>query len=68
MNVESQELKALRAMLDNYERQHGTIAETFAESTNCSGSCYAYCNGSCTSGCSSYCDGSSGMCWNRSRR
>lgn len=57
MNIQKQELEALRTMLDNYKQEHRTIATDFAESINC------YCGGSCTNSCSRYCDGNSNVCW-----
>lgn len=62
MNIEIQELSALRTMLENYKQQHGTIAASSTESINC------YCGGSCTASCSSYCDGTGsggGVCWTK---
>jgi hypothetical protein len=67
LNIDDQEVLKLRALLESYKQQHGTIAIGFAESTNtvlpgcatCSGQC---CN-SCTTTCVSYCDGNSGYCW-----
>lgn len=62
MNIADQEVSKLRALLESYKLQHGTIATGSSESTNCY-TCSGSCNNFCTHYCDSYCDGNSGSCW-----
>lgn len=58
MNIKEEEISKLKAMLDGYKAQHGTVSEEMVQTANCSG-----CSNFCTYSCNTYCDGSSGMCW-----
>ncbi len=71
MDINEDIVSKLRAMLETYKEQHGTIATSAAESMNDCTSCYANgCTGVCTHTCSGYCDGNGGgrICWQNGMR
>jgi hypothetical protein len=67
MNINDQEVSKLRALLEAYKEEHGTIAMGSAESTNCA-TCSGSCDNFCTNSCRTHCDGNSGSCWQSGHR
>ena len=70
MNVNKKDLADLKAMLEEYKRNNGSISITNDKSTNyvgCSkGGCNGYCSGTCmvlcTYKCAGKCDGNLSFC------
>jgi hypothetical protein len=74
LNINDHELSKLRAMLESYKQQHGTISMGSPESINycdcgnsckgdCGASCGNYCGLTCTDTCQYQCDGNSSSCY-----
>ncbi|MBQ3143717.1 MAG: hypothetical protein IJB89_04300 [Akkermansia sp.] len=57
MNIKTEELKKLQAMLAGFVEKNGAVSITKGNANNCT------CGSTCTYTCTTYCDGNYDFCW-----
>ncbi len=63
MEIRKEDIQQLKALLNDYQKENGTLSVTEdTKNSYCEG-CTGVCRNFCTHSCNNYCDGHSSSCW-----